>query len=314
MKTTGEEVYDEAVLWAARADAGPLSSGEQAELDAWLAADSRHYGAMAQASALMVPLHQPAPMRAADVPRPARRNFLLGGSIAAGLAGLVGAGTYAARIWGEERYRTQVGELRVVPLKDGSVAYLNTNSEIAVHYSRERRFIQLVQGESLFDVAKNKHRPFIVQAGATQVRAVGTSFNVKFLPGQPVQVLVREGVVEVKRPDVPVAPIVRVAMNSRAIAPSNAPIVAKPVETVEVGRELAWRVGRLAFHGESLGEAVAEFARYSDIRILIDDPSVANEKVTGLFVSADPVGFSKAVATSFDLRVEISDRQIRLIR
>jgi transmembrane sensor len=81
-----------------------------------------------------------------------------------------------------------------------------------------------------------------------------------------------------------------------------------------VGRELAWRVGRLAFHGETLGQAAAEFARYSDIRILIDDPSIADQKVTGLFVSADPVGFSQAVATAFDLQVEISDRQIHLVR
>jgi transmembrane sensor len=239
---------------------------------------------------------------------------LIGGSVAAAFAGILGGATYAGRILGEERYRTQVGELRVVPLRDGSVAYLNTNSEITVHYSPERRYIKLVQGECLFDVAKNKKRPFIVQAGPAQVRAVGTSFNVKFLPGQPVQVLVREGVVEVKRPDTPVAPTVRLAMNNRAIAPPDAPIVAKTVETVEVGRELAWRVGRLSFHGETLGQAVAEFARYSDIRILIDDPSIAQQKVTGLFVSADPVGFSQAVAMSFDLHVEINDRQIRLTR
>jgi transmembrane sensor len=309
-RLSSAQVYDEAALWAARLDARPLAPGEEAELEAWLAADSRHYGALAQAGALLVPRESLVPS-AAPV---RRRNFVLAGSAAAGFAGIAAAGTYAARMLGEERYRTQVGELRVVPLRDGSVAYLNTNSEIAVHYSAARRFIQLVRGETLFDVAKDKKRPFIVQADATQVRAVGTSFNVKFLPGQPVQVLVREGVVEVERPNVPVAPRVRLAMNNRAIAPPDAPIVARPVQTAEVGRELAWRVGRLAFHGESLGQAAAEFARYSDIRILIDDPSIADQKVTGLFVSADPVGFSRAVATAFDLQVEISDRQIRLVR
>jgi transmembrane sensor len=310
IRLSSAQVYDEAALWAARLDAGPVAPDEEAELGAWLAADSRHYGALAQARALLVPRQNLLP--AAESVR--RRNFVLGGSIAAGFAGIAAAGTYAARVLGEERYRTQVGELRVVPLRDGSIAYLNTNSEIAVHYSPARRFIQLVQGETLFDVAKDKERPFIVQADATQVRAVGTSFNVKFLPGQPVQVLVREGVVEVERPNVPVAPRVRLAMNSRAIAPPDAPIVARPVQTAEVGRELAWRVGRLAFHGETLGQAAAEFARYSDTRILIDDPSIADQKVTGLFVSADPVGFSQAVATAFDLQVEISDRQIHLVR
>jgi transmembrane sensor len=143
---------------------------------------------------------------------------------------------------------------------------------------------------------------------------VGTSFSVKALPDQPVQVLVREGIVEVKRRDVPVAPIVLVAMNSRAIAPSDAPIVAGPVETAEVGRELAWRVGRIAFHGEPLADAAAEFSRYSAVRIQIDDPGVAKEKVIGLFVSTDPVGFANAVAVSFDLRAEISGERIRLTR
>ena len=148
----------------------------------------------------------------------------------------------------------------------------------------------------------------------SQVRAVGTCFNVRALPNQPVQVLVREGIVEVKRPGVAVAPTVLVAMNSRAIAPQDAPIVAKPVETAEVGRELAWRVGRLAFHGETLAEAASQFARYSDVRIQIDDPEVANQKVTGLFVSTDPVGFANAVAVSFDLHTEIGDNQIRITR
>ena len=120
--------------------------------------------------------------------------------------------------------------------------------------------------------------------------------------------------IEVKRPGVPVAPIVLVAMNGRAIAPRDAPIVAKPVETAEVGRELAWRVGRIAFHGETLGEAAAEFARYSDVRIQIDDPGIADQRVTGLFVSTVPIGFANAVAVSFDLRSEISGGQVRLVR
>jgi transmembrane sensor len=308
-RLSSEEVYDEAAYWAAKIDAGPLAPEEQSALESWMDADTRHYGALAQATALLLP-HRP--MRESRPAEPARRRFLLGGGIAAGLAVCAGIGTYLSRL-GEENYRTQLGEMRVIPLSDGSVVFLNTNSQMKVRYSQSQRYIELVHGEALFDVAKNRQRPFVVQSGGTQVRAVGTSFNVKALPDQPVQVLVREGIVEVKRPGVPVAPTVLVAMNSRAIAPQDAPIVAKPVETAEVGRELAWRVGRIAFHGETLGEAAAEFARYSDVRIRIDDPEVAGQKVTGLFVSTDPIGFANAVAISFDLRSEISGGQIRLM-
>ena len=313
-RLSSEDVYDKAAEWAARVDAGPLSVDEQNALETWLAEDTRHYGAYAQSCALLVPIDKPGPMRAAAPVNSRRRAFLLGGSIAAGLVVAAGAVSYVSQLWGEGRYRTRIGEMRVVPLNDGSVVTLNTNSEIVVRYSQAQRHIELLQGEALFDVAKNKQRPFIVQSGTTLVRAVGTSFNVKALPDQPVQVLVREGIVEVKRSDLPVAPVILIAKNNRAIAPQDSPIVAKPVETAEVGRELAWRVGRIAFHGETLAEAAAEFARYSDVRIQIDDPDVAKEKVTGLFVPTDPIGFANAAAVAFDLHSEISGEQIRLTR
>jgi len=309
-KTTAQDIYDQAVLWAAKADAGPLAPDERSALDTWLDADVRHFGAFAQASALLQPLRN-----AAETPvRPilSRRRLVIGGSIAATVA--LAAVPLANSLMRGQRYATSVGEMRVVSLGDGSVISLNTNSEVRVDYTKSLRAIDLVVGEALFDVAKNRVRPFVVRASNTQVRAVGTSFSVRMLPAEPVQVLVREGVVEVTRPDVPVAPAVRVAANTKAFAPKDTPIVAKPVTLAEVARTLAWREGRIAFHGETLGEAATEFARYSDTRIRIDDPAIAQERVTGLFVSADPVGFAKAVATSFDLHAEIGDREVRLTR
>jgi len=59
---------------------------------------------------------------------------------------------------------------------------------------------------------------------------------------------------------------------------------------------LAWKDGRLAFEGETLAQAASEFARYSDTRIVIDDPALAHEAITGLYQSNDPVGFARAAA------------------
>ena len=74
-RLSSEEVYDRAASWAARIDAGSLSSEEQAVLEAWLAADTRHYGALAQASALLVPAQKPRSMRVVEPVRPPRRSF-----------------------------------------------------------------------------------------------------------------------------------------------------------------------------------------------------------------------------------------------
>ncbi len=322
-RTKSPEIDDQAAEWVARIDAGPLDPADEARLNAWLEADARHLGAFAKARAVLLysgraralgPYFDPDAFAAAGEPPAAppvsRRRVVAG--MAAGVAALAVAG--GARWWLGRLpdYTTRIGETRVVPLEDGSVVTLNTDSEIAVHFSKGVRAVRLLQGEALFDVAKNKERPFIVDADGTSVRAVGTSFTVALLPEQPVQVMVREGIVEVKRPERAAIPPVRLVANTRAIAPKDAPIVAQNIASAEVTRALSWRVGRLAFEGETLAQAASIFSRYSETKIVIDDPAIAAKTITGLYVSNDPVGFSRAVAASLDLHSELRGDEVHI--
>ncbi len=216
-------------------------------------------------------------------------------------------------------YQTARGEVRLVPLQDGSVVTLNTATKVAVKFSDARRDIQLIDGEALFNVAKNPARPFVVNAGDVQVRAVGTSFTVRKLPDQATQVLVREGVVEITRDgrtslNAAIAAPVRLAANQQALALPNAPITHAVLEPGAVVRKLVWNEGMIAFEGTSLQEAADEFSRYSDPRIMIDDPSVANETITGLFSADNPAGFAKAVALSLNLNARDQGGEIHLRR
>jgi transmembrane sensor len=81
-----------------------------------------------------------------------------------------------------------------------------------------------------------------------------------------------------------------------------------------MGRELAWREGKIALQGETLAEAAAVYARYSDIPIVIADPELAQLKVTGLFAVNNPLGFSRAVAEVFDAQVREDEHQIVITR
>jgi len=315
------EIDRTAAEWAARRCSG-LTSQDQSALDRWLKADPRHVGAYAKAEAVLAQLDRvgaaaPDALRMTVFSPPngsvLRRRTMLVGSVAAGLAVTAGGAVWLTRLLGQESYSTRVGETREIVLSDGSMVTLNTDSRIVVHYGKARREIQLLQGEALFDVAKNKKRPFVVMAGDTQVRAVGTSFTVKLLPEQPVQVLVREGVVEIKRPQVPQAPPVRLVANTLALAPPQAPISTEAVPRIQVTRDLAWREGRIAFDNETLANAAREFGRYSDIQVRVP-PELENQTITGLFVSNDPVGFARAAAISLNLHVEVANREVRLTR
>lgn len=323
---TAHQIDAEAADWAARLDRGPLSVEDEAALQGWLDGDARALGAFARLRALALsseraralgPDFDPAsfesaaPLDSKTIPR--RRVMQAGGAIAA--AALIGAGGAWQFLRHRGRFVTGKGETKVVALQDGSVVTLNTASEIQVSYSDAVRAVELVRGEALFDVAKNKARPFVVAAGDTNVRVVGTSFSVRRIDTAPIQVLVREGTVEVFKPAQGARPV-RISANSMAVAQADdaSTIAAMPVPAAQVHRQMAWQSGQIAFEGETLAQAAEEFSRYSDTRIVIEDSGLAKEEIAGLFKATDPVGFARTIAISLNAHAKIEEGEVRITR
>lgn len=336
-RETSAEIDAVAADWAARVDNAPPAPPEQAELDAWLAGDTRRLGAYARTRAMfaharrakalgpnfdpeLFPQSRSASAHVEEdidpvesIERPSRRRFLVMGGSAATAASLVGMFGWSWQA-AAQTYSTKRGEIRLVPLDDGSSVTLNTESTVTVRYDRKERRVELVRGEALFDVAKDPSRPFVVAAGDTNVRAVGTSFSVRRFADAPVEVVVRTGSVEVVRANLPAAAPLRVTANTRTIAPETAPLATTPIPPAEVGRALAWRQGMLSFEDMPLADAAQEFARYSDVRISFADPAIAKETVTGLYAANNPTGFAEAVASTLDLQAVQSSDGIYLRR
>lgn len=330
--------------WAARVDGGAMTETDTTALTAWLASDVRHQGAFARAQAAFAyfdraralgahftgesqtgertdgvwALHaraQPAP----DAKNKTRRALITGvaataATVAAGV--VFGPALYERLFPGAppQLYASKKGEIKLVSLMDESVLTLNTHSNVAVDYTRDRRSVELREGEVMFSVAKDAERPFSVLVGDLEVRAVGTSFMVRNVEGRPAEVLVQEGVVDVVYRSRPTS-LVRAAANTRVTADDvglSGRLIKAAVSPATVARETAWRQGMIAFEGVSLAMAAAEFSRYSDTRIVIDDAAIANTTITGLFEANNPAGFSQAVAGSLGLKVEMGPGYVRL--
>lgn len=75
-------------------------------------------------------------------------------------------------------YTTDIGEQRSIRLDDGSTVELNARSRIRVSLHKHERDVEIIEGQALFQVAKDHARPFIVHSGDTKVLAVGTEFDV----------------------------------------------------------------------------------------------------------------------------------------
>lgn len=321
-----DTISERAARWAVRVDAGSLCPDQQRELDAWLAADARHLGAYVRACALWVDFDRLAALHGhvtdtefttATLPR--RR--LLAAAIAA--VTIIGGGLscYMLRD-GSERYASGTGEMRRIALSDGSRLLLNSQTEVMVRLTQQRRDVQLVRGEALFEVAHDSARPFIVQAKNAQVRAVGTAFAVR-VEGVRVKVTVTQGVVEVidlkatspqdrgvsGRSDVGV---MRVAANERAIIAPTRVTEVEAIAPAEADRELAWREDLVSFDGETLEQAVSEINRHNRRQIVIDDSRLASMSVVGVFRASDFEGFAAAAAAALNARAVRDGDVIRL--
>jgi transmembrane sensor len=302
-RANAAQVETEATRWLARMDSDNWTAAREAELEAWLAEDPRHDGAFLQAQAAWAMLQ---PRETANIPDeekspPLNRRHVLaaaGVAIAASAAGL-------AYFLPGQKYRTDVGEIRRVPLADGSTAAINTASALNIDFDTSIRRVTLAQGEAWFQVAKEPARPFLVEAGPIRVRAVGTAFSVRrFAEGA--DVLVTEGVVEVWT-DGAESKAIRLAAGSRAFITDQASVERAPAQASAVDRALAWRSGKIDLVGQPLSEAVAEFNRYNRRKLLLADPALAGEQFDGVFRTDDPAGFAKMVETSLQVPVDMSD-------
>ncbi|ESQ86683.1 hypothetical protein ABAC460_22410, partial [Asticcacaulis sp. AC460] len=226
-----------------------------------------------------------------------RRGLLAGGGIAAGLAAAVVGGLFVFRH--KEEAITATGEIRRLPMSDGSIAAINTQSRIRIEMSEKTRKVDLVEGEVWFKVAKNKERPFVVAAGDARVQAVGTAFSVRRLEGGA-EVLVTEGTVKAwlegdDRPAVWLKAGDRTFIGARAAGVDHAP------EAVD--NALAWREGKIALAGKTLSAVADDYNRYNQVKIVIRDPRLGSERLLGRFSTDDPEGFSTAVAQAFGAEI-----------
>jgi len=301
------EIDARAADWAARFDgADPGPETEQA-LDAWLAEDVRHVGAFARAQAMLIAYSDSAkadaghPVRARpSASATSRRRVLWGSGMAAGLAALGVGGLWLTTA--ETAYATARGERRDILLKDGARLTLNTLSAVRVRDGQSGCRVRFIDGEIVIRTAA---RTTTVVCDDATLSATGAEFGVRRRNAETVLTVI-SGSVSVDGLVTPVGAGGRVHLSP------DAPAMLAPLDAAALERGLAWRTGRLAFEGDTLRDAVAEFGRYNATPIVLVDAATGERRITGLFAADDPAGFARAVAVTSGLRAETREGRIYL--
>jgi transmembrane sensor len=233
-------------------------------------------------------------------------------------------------------------EQRTLP--DGTTVDLNAGAEIEVNFTASFRRITLRQGEAHFQVTKDAQRPFIVTAGAIEVRAVGTAFAVE-LGSSAVDVLVTEGRVAVNPADAslsptrpsptvapppsPAPPLAAVGAGERVVidridrapsaSPRGNPVPARVTQlsAADINARLGWRVARLKFAATPLTQVVAMFNEHAvsgDARLVLAPDVPSDLRVSGTLRADDVDSLLRLLAGEFGISGESRPGEIILRR
>ena len=322
--STARKIYDEAARFHIELHKTPSAQRRMA-LNTWLAADKRHRSAYKDICATWDALegidpvvlkdtgpsdaHRPWFASAASRALAGMRAIDLGRAVAASF--VVAVACAVLFVWRpfdppvrkalEPNHRaTRFGEIRTVYLGDGTRVTLDSDTEIAVSYSRGRRAVALLNGAALFKVVHDGARPFDVTAGTVTARAIGTEFSVRRDGPTQATVLVKQGVVGLgSAPDSSgpgAAPFkVQRELTARDLGTMrDGKIEVFTLAVEDVGRQLAWTEGRLTFEETRIADVLAQFRRYDSRVVVVDDPEINEIRVGGSFSPYDVTDFIKA--------------------
>lgn len=314
------EIEEAAALWIVRQESGEWSTEDDSALAAWLDEHMAHKAAFwrlrhgwATADRIGALGFQ------AAAPRTRRirswRTWVQGrpraaaSAIAAGLALTTGIGSFALLsspqappLPAPAVVRTPVGTQRTIALRDGSRIELNTATVVRTATGEREREVWLDKGEAYFDIAHRPDDPFVVHAGPRTVTVLGTRFIVR-REGEKVTVAVLSGRVRIE--DATEGASTRAAVIGQgdiAYAQSPGTLVALAAPS-RVDAMAGWREGVLVFQNERLADAIADFNRYTNRPIRIDDPAVANLRIGGTFQISNSAGFLDLLQSAYGLEI-----------
>jgi transmembrane sensor len=326
-----------AAAWLSLRDRG-LTATETSTFVRWLQEDSRHATIFAELDATWkrfdrlstVPLGVAEPDENSLAPRGRPRGVR---RLAWGTAGLAAAAVVAfvalAGFGTESRTaETAVGAFQKLDLSDGSAAQLNTDSSIEAAFTADERRVRILRGEVFFTVAHSSVRPFVVELGRIEARAVGTAFNVR-RDGDSVEILVTEGRVRLDdahsgRSLLPPAlsqgevPLLLAGQKATLAVPASsargavAPAVIVKLAEAEVIRALAWQERRLEFDATPLADVVREFNRYNQTRLVIVQEELGRKRFSGTFRADSYETLVRLLEQDFGVTVCRNEREITL--
>lgn len=307
---------------------GKATLAEQEELRTWLASDPNHQEEY-QTQQRLWQLTTPAPAKAVNTDKAWQKvqaslqqvqvpnqpetkvipMFRSVRRLAASVALLVGlAGLIQHNYFSQHETTIAAGNTqKLVVLPDSSHVWLNKGSMLtyADDFNGKTREVQL-QGEAFFDVHRNPERPFLINTGESQVKVLGTSFNLRAYPQEKqIELAVATGKVSFTATEGTATALVTPGYAASLNLSSKA--IAK--QRLNDQNAWAWQSGRLQFASQPLKEVVPDLERYYGVDLQLQNTQMGECRFTGNFQKAKLEEVLQVLAATLQLKYQKQEKQ-----
>jgi ferric-dicitrate binding protein FerR (iron transport regulator) len=206
------------------------------------------------------------------------------------------------------------GDRQRLTLADGSHVILDAGSvfQYQKRFLGDTREVSL-NGEGYFDVQADEDHPFIVHANHATVQVLGTEFNIRaWQVNEQVVVSVAEGRVRLAPEDGMVQEAVVIGKGrSSTMAKDGVP--SRPVSS-DIEEHIGWINNEVTFRDVPLREILYQLERWYDIEFVLQDSSVAEERLF-IHLQDDPLEeIVDLIATLIDSEYELRDDSVYLVK
>jgi len=179
--------------------------------------------------------------------------------------------------------RVPAGQRAELTLADGTNVWLNAGSTLIFpnHFETGEREVSL-DGEGYFDVKKDVQNPFIVKTGKSDIKVLGTEFNVlAYDKSSLFEVSLLNGAVDVLTNE----RVIGLQPNEKLYL-SGSRLVKEQIQNYDY---LLWKDGLICFDDEPVDLVVSKLELYFDTQIIIENASFMKKKYTGKFRTKDGI-------------------------
>lgn len=205
---------------------------------------------------------------------------------------------------------SQVKPINNYKLPDGSDISIDAKSKLNIQIYKNQRHVNLLEGQALFDIAKDKNRPFIIDTKQTQIEVLGTKFEINTNKNQ-IDIKVIEGKVKVSyiNPLSNNTKVLSLLTKGEQLSLNKYGKVLNFSKT-SIENIALWQKNKINFDNHSIKNAVEEFSKYIEKEIIINNKDIALLPITGTFYLDKSQKFFEAITLIYPISIKTKNNTI----